>query len=123
MSRYCLIANRSRPLSQPLRVLYCSSLLCRLRGLMFRRNLPANEGVLLVGRRDSFLDSTIHMFFCFTDLTVVWVNNAHQVVDVRLARKWMPAYIPRHPARYILEAHPDRRLDFQIGDILDFHDA
>lgn len=123
MSRYCLVVNRSRPLSTPLRVLYCASLFCRLRGLMFRRHLPSDEGIVLVGERDSFLDSTIHMFFCFTDLTVVWINNARQVVDVRLARKWAPAYIPRRPARYVLETHPSRLAEFQVGDQIDFYDA
>ncbi len=123
MNRYCFVINHSRPLSAPLRVLYCSSLFCRLRGLMFRRHLQPDEGIILVGGRDSFLDATIHMFFCFTDLTVVWVNNARQVVDVRLARKWAPAYIPRRPARYVLETHPSRLSEFQVGDQIDFHDA
>lgn len=123
MSRYCLIKNQSRSLLTPLRVLYCSSLLCRLRGLMFRRHVNPNEGILLVSGNDSILDSTIHMFFCFTDLAVIWINTARQVVDVRLAKKWAPMYIPRRPARYVLEAHPSRLAEFHIGDQIDFHDA
>lgn len=123
MNRYYLLENRSHPLSAPLRVLYCSSLFCRLRGLMFRRHLNSDEGILLVSGHDSILDSTIHMLFCFTDLAVVWINAAQQVVDVRLARKWAPMYIPRRPARYVLEAHPGRLAEFHIGDRIDLHDA
>lgn len=90
---------------------------------MFRRHVNPNEGILLVSGHDSILDSTIHMFFCFTDLAVIWINTARQVVDVRLAKKWAPMYIPRRPARYVLEAHPSRLAEFHIGDQIDFYDA
>jgi len=90
---------------------------------MFRRHLNPEEGILLVSRRDNFIDSTIHMLFCFTNLTVVWINSAQQVVDVRLAKKWAPAYIPRRPARFVLETHPDRLSEFHPGDQIEFHHA
>ncbi len=90
---------------------------------MFRQRVNPEEGILLVSGHDSFLDSTIHMLFCFTDLAVIWINAARRVVDVRLAKKWAPAYMPRRPARYVLEAHPSRLPEFCIGDQIDFHDA
>lgn len=110
------IENRTRPLKSPLRVGYCSSFLCQLRGYTFRSRIPLEEGLVLVQRRDSRLDSAIHMFFVFTALTVVWINSNLEVVDVRLARPWRPAYIPARPARYVLEIAPERLGDFQIGD-------
>jgi uncharacterized membrane protein (UPF0127 family) len=106
----------SRPEQPPLRVLYCASFLCRLRGLMFRRSLPPNYGWLLVESKDSRLDTAIHMLFMRLDLAAVWINSQGEVVDVRLARRWRPAYIPRRPARYILETSADRYSDFSIGD-------
>lgn len=83
---------------------------------MFRRSLPPQEGLLLVQKLDSRIDAAIHMFLMWMDLTVVWINNAGLVVDVRLARRWRPFYLPVAPARYILEIHPDRIRDFQVGD-------
>jgi uncharacterized membrane protein (UPF0127 family) len=50
------------------------------------------------------------------DLTVVWINSAFDVVDVTLARRWRPLYVPREPASYVLELHLERLQDFKIGD-------
>ena len=92
-------------------------------GLTFRSDLPRDEGLLLVGKRDSRLDSSIHMFFVPFDLSVVWINSAMQVVDKVLARSWRPAYFSKKPARYVLELHPERWGDFEIGDTVEFKDA
>jgi uncharacterized membrane protein (UPF0127 family) len=60
------------------------------------------------------------MLFVWIDLAVVWINTAQQVVDVRLARRWRPAYLPARPARYVLEISPEHLEDFCIGDQLHF---
>jgi uncharacterized membrane protein (UPF0127 family) len=57
------------------------------------------------------------------DLAVVWITDAGEVVDVRLARRWRPAYFPRRPARYVLEISPERLGDYQIGDKVQFEEA
>jgi uncharacterized membrane protein (UPF0127 family) len=118
--RKVTINNLKHPLPQPLQAAFCSSFLCRLLGLMFRRQIPLQEGLLLVQSKDSQMDSAIHMLFCFTDLTAVWITSKYEVVDVRLAKKWAPAYIPRKPAKYVLELHPSRLGEFQIGDMVQF---
>ncbi len=111
-----LIENVDRPLPTPLKALYCSSFLCRLRGLMFRSTLSRDFGLLLVEARDSRVDTAIHMLFVFMDLAVIWIDSRNVVVDTVLARSWRPFYAPRQPARYILEIHPDRLSEFQVGD-------
>jgi len=90
---------------------------------MFTSRLACDEGLILVGRRNSRLDSSIHMLFVNFDLAVVWINSEMEVVDRRLAKSWRPAYFPRRPARYVLEIHPDRWDEFQIHDILMFQNA
>lgn len=117
-----LIYNRSHPGADPLRAEYCSSFTCRLRGLMLRRSLPSNAGLLLVQSSDSRLDASIHMLFMRMDLAVVWINNACQVVDVRLARCWRPVYLPAAPARYVLETLPEQLKNFGVGDRLEFEE-
>jgi len=57
------------------------------------------------------------------DLAVFWINDAGQVVDKTLARAWRPAYLPQAPARYVLETHPSRLNDLQIGQIVQFDDT
>jgi uncharacterized membrane protein (UPF0127 family) len=111
-----IIRNLSESENHSISADYCSSFLCRLRGLTFRRSILSDYGLLLVFGRDSRLDSSIHMMFVLTDLTIVWINSAFEVVDVILARRWRPLYIPRQPASYVLELHPERLHDFEIGD-------
>lgn len=102
---------------------YCDTFLTQLRGLTFRSRLGRDEGLLLVGRRDSRLDSSIHMLFVPFDLSVIWINSDMQVVDKVLAKSWRPAYFSKQPARYVLEIHPERWGDFEIGDGVEFKDA
>lgn len=121
--RQVKVVNHHRPLPAPLSVTYCETFGCRLRGLMFRRALPADGGILLVQPRDSRLDSAIHMLGVWVDLGVIWINAAHCVVDVRLARRWRPLYIPRRPARFVLEISPARLDEFQSGDEVTFEEV
>ncbi len=100
------------------RVKWCRSFLCRLRGLTFRRTLPAGEGLLLVEDRASILATAIHMFFVFFPIAAVWLDDSFRVVDAKLARPFRPFYAPRAPARYVLEAAPALLQDIAIGDEL-----
>ncbi len=115
MPRLVTVQNLARPIEQPARVKICASFLCRLRGLMFRRRLAAHEGLLLTLRRDARLDAAIHMLFVPFDLAVFWINSDMEIVDKVLARAWRLAYIPRRPARYVLEIHPQHLNDYDIG--------
>lgn len=110
------ITNLSKPGSAGVRAGYCSSFMCRLRGLMFRRTMDIESSLLLVQGKDSVLDSGIHMMFVWFDLVVVWFTNDGEVVDVRLAKAWAPAILPRKAARYVLELPANHLEDFQIGD-------
>jgi uncharacterized membrane protein (UPF0127 family) len=123
MPKTIAIENRNRPIEGALQIKYCDTFLTQLRGLTFRPRLGRDEGLLLVGKRDSRLDSSIHMFFVPFDLSVIWISSDMRVVDKVLARSWRPAYFSKQPARYVLEIHPDRWGDFEIGDGVEFKDA
>jgi uncharacterized membrane protein (UPF0127 family) len=123
MSKFITVANRDREFSGPLRIQYCDTFLSQLRGFTFRTGISLAEGLLLVGKRDSRVDSSIHMLFVPFDLSVIWINSSMQVVDKVLAKSWRPAYFAKQPARYVLEIHPKRWGDFEIGDGVEFRDA
>ena len=116
MPRSIYINNLSRPLNQPALVGYADSFLSKLRGLMFRKRLDPDDGLLLVEKRNSRLDTSIHMFFVPFDLAVFWINSDLVVVDKLIAKSWRPAYMSRADAQYTLEIHPDRFRDYEIGD-------
>jgi len=123
MPRTITIENKSRPVQGILRIKYCDTFFSQLRGFTLRASLSPEEGLILVGGRDSRFESSIHMFFVSFDLSVVWINSAMQVVDKVLAKSWRPAYFSKHPARYVLEIHPVRWGEFEIGDGVEFRDA
>ena len=114
------IIDLSRSLPSPLQAIFCDTFVCRLRGLMFRSQLDPQQGLLLVEKQDSRLDTAIHMLFVYMDLAVIWINDRYEVVDTCLAYRWHPFYMPAKPARYVLETHPDHLADFRLGDCLAF---
>ena len=123
MPKFITVQNRNRKSTGLPRIEYCDSFLTQLRGFTFRSRLTREDGLVLVGKRDSRLDSSIHMLFVAFDLAVIWINSEMQVVDKVLARSWKPAYFSKQPAKYVLEIHPERWEEFQIGDRLQFTDA
>jgi uncharacterized membrane protein (UPF0127 family) len=120
MPKFISIENKNRKIEAPLRIKFCDTFLTQLRGLTFRAPIAPDEGLLLVGTRDSRVDSAIHMLFVSFDLSVVWINSDMKVVDKIIAKSWRPAYFSKEPAKYVLEVHPSRWEDFQIGDLVQF---
>ena len=120
MPREVHIRNLSQPGGPALRARFCSTFLCRLRGLTFQRSLPEGEGLLLVQAKDSVIDSSIHMLFMRMDLAVIWISSALRVVDVKHARRWRLVYQSREPARYVLETTLENLETFKIGDCCAF---
>ena len=52
------------------------------------------------------------------DIAVIWLDSDYMVVDKKKAKKWALSYIPAKPACFVLEAHPDRYDDFQVGNVI-----
>jgi uncharacterized membrane protein (UPF0127 family) len=123
MPKQIFIENKNRKIDSLPRIKYCDTFLTQLRGLTFRPRLALDEGLLLVGTRDSRLDSSIHMLFVAFDLSVIWINSEMKVMDKVIAKSWRPAYFSKQPARYVLEIHPERWGDYEIGDTVQFKDA
>ena len=123
MPKTVTIRNHNKTITEPLQIKYCDTFFAQLRGFTFRSHIERGEGLLLVGKRDSRIDSSIHMLFVPFDLAVIWINADLKVVGKILARAWRPAYFPKQPAKYALEIHPERWADFEIGDEVDFKDA
>jgi len=124
MGKHIYVKNQDKPEVEPALVKYCSSYLCRLRGLMFRSGISPDEGLLLVqGKHDTRIDSSITMQFVPFDLAVFWINMEMQVVDKVIAKPWRPAYFSTEPARYVLEIHPTRWDEYEIGHRVEFQDA
>jgi uncharacterized membrane protein (UPF0127 family) len=123
MPKQIVIENKTGKIRSLITVTYCDTFLTQLRGFTFHPRLTRDEGLILVGKRDSRLESSIHMLFVSFDLTVIWINSDMLVVDKVLARSWRLAYFSKKPARYVLEIHPDRWDEYEIGDTIQFADV
>ena len=84
----------------------CAGPLDRLRGLMFRRDLPA-DGLLFVfpaWRRHPRLVG-VHTFFVFFPIAAIWLDEEGRIVHAIEARPFR-VYAPPRPARYLIEGRP-----------------
>ncbi|MBZ0298051.1 MAG: DUF192 domain-containing protein [Anaerolineae bacterium] len=102
------------------RAKWCSSFWCHFRGLQLVRHLPEDEGLLFVTPYEGRSHTAIHMFFMFFSIGVVWLDKSGKVVDKKLAKPWRPAYAPKAPAQYYIEANTSILDRVKVGDTLRF---
>jgi len=105
------------------RVKLCDNFWTRFRGLQLVTHLPDDEGLLFVTGSENRANTTIHMFFMFFSIGVVWLDATGKVVDKCFAKPWRPAYAPKSPAQYFVEANPAILDKVQIGDVLRFDEV
>ncbi len=98
----------------------CIGFFCHLKGLMFTPRLDADQGLLFVTGGESRANTTIHMFFMLFPIAVVWLDKTGRVVDKQLAKPWRPAYAPKAPAQFYIEAHVSLLDKVNMGDRLRF---
>jgi len=114
-----MITNLTTGETMARRVVRCDTFWKRGRGLMFRRRSAVEDTVyLFVEKKESVAATTIHMFFVFFPIAVIWLDAEKRVVDKKLARPFRPYYAPRRPARYFLEGDPALLDKVRLGDRL-----
>ncbi len=96
----------------------CDTFLKRGRGLMFRGPLNEGEAYVFVERKESVSLTSIHMWFVFFAIGVIWLDADWRVVDFKLARPFRPYYAPARPARYFIECLPSVLDRVRVGDRL-----
>ena len=114
------IHNTTHPFIKPIKVIFCDSFVSKFKGLMFRDKIGDYEGIILVEKKESRINTAIHMFFMKFNITSVWISSEFQVNDVKIALLWRPYYAPQKKSLYVLETHAARFHEFQIGDQLRF---
>ncbi|MFN8596026.1 MAG: DUF192 domain-containing protein [Anaerolineae bacterium] len=104
------------------RVKWCDSFGSKLRGLMFRRSIEPDEGLVLVESRSSIAATSIHMFFVPFDIAAIWLDDHYMIVHTALAKSWRPYYASPRSARYVLEGPPALLQRVALGETLKFED-
>lgn len=116
MIKWIEIQNLSRPDIPPIKARLCDSFWTKLRGLMFQKSLDEHQGILIDEKKDGIANTSIHMFFMRFPIAAIWINANMEIIDAKIAYPWNPFYVPSKPARFVLETHPKRLLDFKPGD-------
>ena len=119
MSEFRVIKNQNGDIVLP-KTKWCQSAWCHFKGLQFASPLDDTEGLIFVYGRESITNTSIHMFFVFFEIAVVWLDSSGIVVDKKLAKPWRPAYAPAKAAQYFIEANPSLLERVNIGDKLSF---
>ena len=104
------------------RIKWCDSFGTKLRGLMFRRSIADDEGLVLVENRSSIAATSIHMFFVPFDIAAIWLDDDRRVVHTALAKSWHPYYASPVAARYVLEGPPALLQRVAVGEQLRFEE-
>jgi uncharacterized membrane protein (UPF0127 family) len=115
-----VLVNRTTGESLAERVRLCDTFWKKLQGLMFRPALDPDEAYVFVYHRESITEVTIHMFFVFFPIAVLWLDAQKRVVDTALAKPFCPYYAPQRPAQYFVESVPGVMDRVNIGDELVF---
>lgn len=111
-----MLRNLSTDATLAAEVELCDTFWKRGRGLMFRRELPRERALVFAHGKESKADTTIHMFFVFFSIGVIWLDADRRVVDAKLAKPWRPYYAPSAPAQYFVECDPEVLNLVNVGD-------
>lgn len=95
------------------------SALSRMKGLMF----SGPKDMILEGKKDSFVESAIHMCFMKYPIDVLWVNSDLEIVDISNAvplnifrPETIKFYAPKRKAKYTIEIGAGKITGTEVGD-------
>ncbi len=113
------LVNKSNKIILANKVRICKTFFSRFMGLMFSNGLKDNEALVIVSNKESISMSSIHTFFVFFSIDVVWLNNDFEVVDLRSNLLPFRLFIsPKVKARYIVELNKGKSISIKLGDRL-----
>lgn len=98
----------------------------RTQGLMFRKSLPDNQGMLFVFEREDLY--SFWMKNMQIPLDIIWIDKDKRIVDIKTnvppCKDSCRGLTPRENAQYVLEVSAGfvERNKIRIGDRVDFSD-
>ncbi len=106
------------------KVKFNEDLLSKIKGLMFSKKLKKGQALVLVADEEGVFETTLHMFFVFFTIDIVWLDKNYKVVDKREnVRAFTPLIIPKKSAKYVLELPKDTAKYVSVGDVLEFREV
>jgi hypothetical protein len=72
-------------------------------GLMFSRKSKFNYGLIFDLERETVIGASLHMFFVFYPINVIFLNSKKQIVDIKTDFRPFTFYSTNKKCRYIIE--------------------
>lgn len=102
------------------KVKICDTIFSRTLGLMFHQKLNSSEGIILVAKQESKLQTGIHSFFVFFPFDVLWINENKVIVDKKSVKPFQAFIHSKFPAKYVLELNKGATEAIAIGTKIEF---
>ncbi|MGE5645671.1 MAG: DUF192 domain-containing protein [Acidobacteriota bacterium] len=115
------------PGGQSIRVEVVSTPQDMARGLMFRRSIAPDRGMLFIHDRPGYY--RYYMFQCFIPLDIIWMDHDHRIVEIsadtppcKTAEQECPTYGGNERAQFVLELGGGMAAKYGLkpGDALEF---
>jgi hypothetical protein len=90
----------------------------RALGLMFKKELAEDEG-LLIEFSPSFSSRSIHSFFMRFPIDLVFISRDKRAVDLKTLEPWR-VYSPSEECQWVLEVNKGAAKAVEIGDVIEF---
>jgi len=82
----------------------CDTDYLKAKGLMFRFSKFENEALVFVLNEESRANASIHMFFVFFPIDVLFLDKDKKIADFKKnVLPFTPLVIPKNPAKYVVE--------------------
>ena len=96
---------------------FCKTLLSKTIGLMFAFK---PKTLIFAWKKEKIL--SLHMFFVFFPIDVLWLNKNKKVIQLKQNLKPFQIIIPKNPAQYVIEfrAGTIKKTKTQIKDLIKF---
>ncbi|MFA5745497.1 MAG: DUF192 domain-containing protein [archaeon] len=72
-------------------------------GLMFSRKSDFNYGLIFDLERETRIGASIHMYFVFFPINIVFLDAQKRIVDIKLGLKPFKTITPKSKCRYVIE--------------------
>ena len=97
------------------------SLFSQFKGLMFERKKSFDYALVFVLPRESRIAASIHTFFVFFPIDVVFLDGKKKVAEiVHALQPFTPLYAPKEKTAYFIELPEGKSAGIKKGDILEW---
>ncbi len=113
-----MLLNETKGVEVIEKLRHAVSFLQKARGLMFERKKNFDYALLFHLGRESRARASIHMFFVFFPICVLFLDSKKRVVDKAILRPFQPNYTPVKSSAFIVELPVEKSSLVKIGDLL-----